>query len=118
LSFQDQALEAFDAFLDVMKEGVPLACVMRFPVTRAGADKSGTDDYDAIPSPSPDRLDLITGGFLEEYQFSMSARRDDFATLPIAGDLFKMNGRVSRILFVENSELSPVVVFHCGTPDK
>ena len=119
MGFQDEATEAFGILHAELTEGAADgAGSFRFPVDKTGADKTGAADYDCIPSPSPDELDLITGGFREDYQFSMSSKREDFTTLPIQGTLFLKGGRVSRVLKIDNSELSPLVVFHCGTPDK
>ena len=118
MSFRDESIEAFDAMLEVMQEASPDACVFRCPVTKAGADATGAADYDTIPSPAPDRLELMSGGFLADFEYSMASRVDDFTTLPVAGTLFKRNGKISRILYLDTSELSGVVVFHCGTPNK
>ena len=119
MGFQDEISDAFDEFHDVLTEGVDeSAGYFRFPVTRAGADKTGAANINCIPSPSPDNLDLVSGGFRTDYQFSMCAKKEDMTTIPASGDLFLKGGRVSRVLFVDNSEMSPLVVFHCGTPDK
>ena len=119
MGFQDEMTEAFDEALVVLTgEAADGSGSFRFPVLRNGTDKALAANYDCIPSPSPDNIDLVTGGFRAEYQFSMAARREDFTTLPMSGDLFLKGGRVSRVLFVDNSEVSPLVVFHCGTPDK
>lgn len=118
MSFQSESLIAWEALLEVMQEEAANACVLRWPVARNGSDKSGADEYDCIPAPTPDRLDLVAGGFLQDYQFSVSARRSDFTTLPVVGDLVLQANRVLRIVTVESSDLSAVVVLHLGSPDK
>lgn len=118
MSLQADQLEAFDALLDVMHEADPDGCVIRWPVTKAGADATGAADYDAIPSLSPDMLNLVEGGFREEYGYSVSARKDDFDTLPGNGTLVLRNGKVSRIINVESGETSAIVLIHCTTPEK
>ena len=118
MSFSAEALDSFNALLEIMQEAAPTGCTIRWPVVRDGTDNTGAADYDVLPSPSPDKLELMAGGFLADYEFSMSARRDDFDKLPDSGTLLSRGGRISRILSVENSELSPTIVLHCGTPDR
>ncbi len=118
MSFQSEALDAWEAMLELMQEEAPKACVLRFPVTKLGTDQTGAADYDCLPSPSPDRIDLVEGGFIANYQFSVSARVDDFETVPVSGELVLKNGRASRVLYTEVAELSPLILLHCGTPEK
>lgn len=118
MSFKEESIEAFDAMLEEMRDSNPDACSARYPVTRAGIDKTGADDYDCIPSPSPDKMDLQDGGFLNSYEYSMACRQDDFDSAPISGDLFKRNGKVSRVLWTEPGELSGLLILHMGTPER
>ena len=129
MGFQPEVLEAWQTMLEDMQDDclAPTgATSLRFPVTRAGADQSQTGfptaaNYDCLPSPSLNQVDLITGGFVGAYEFSISVRKADcsFFTDPrMNGILILKGGRVSRVLWPEISELSPLVVLHCGSPDK
>jgi hypothetical protein len=118
MSLQVDQLEAFDALLDVMREAAPESCVIRWPVTKAGADATGAADYDAIPSPAPDTLDLMAGGFRADYGFSVSTRVSDFTTVPTIGTMLLKGGKVSRVIRAEAADSSAVLVLHCSTPEK
>ena len=123
MSFASQTAAAFTAALGVFRSGNLNACVMRWPVNRAGADLTGARNYDAIEAPSPDNLALVAGGLMADYQFSMTCLKADFNTMPTSGSLLLRNGRVSRILTIENAvsptvDVSPILYLHCGTPDK
>ena len=116
--FEDNVLRGFEQGLNIYRTSKAGSCIMRLPVNRDGTDADGAREYDCIPSPSPDALTLAAGGFIPDYQFSITVRKDDFETLPISGDLFVKSGRVTRILSLETTDISPVVLLHCGTPDK
>lgn len=118
MGFKLEALESFNIMLDTLREDDPEACVLRYPVTKAGSDIAGAADYDALQSPSPDQLTLQEGGFLDDYMFSVTMRTDDFETLPSVGKMLKMNGRVARVLKVENVDVASLILVHCGTPNK
>lgn len=91
------------------------ACKFRFPVDRDG---TGGIEYDGVIGPSPDTLTLTAGGFIEEYAFTILARVADFAETPITGQMLLRTGKVARILQVEVTDLSPLILLHCGSPDK
>lgn len=119
MGFKDEMSEAFTEMRDTLgaeQDHAPFS--IRYPVTKAGADAAGVAEYEVIPSPTPDRLELIEGGFLADYQFSMLAKVDDFPSAPVVGTLLLKDNRVSRILSVEASEASPFYLLHCGTPEK
>jgi hypothetical protein len=122
MSFQSQNEAAFDFALNVFKSDDTGSCTMRLPVNRDGTDAFGAKDYDCIQAPSPDTMTLVAGGFLNDYQFSVTCRKTDFTTPPIPGTLLIRNGRVSRILTLEDAgagvDVSPILYMHCGTPDK
>jgi hypothetical protein len=122
MSFESQTADAFAAALKVFRSDDPSRCLMRLPVNRDGTDKTGAADYDCIQAPSPDTMTLMAGGFLNDYQFSLTALKTDFTTPPISGTLLLRNGRVSRVLVIEDAsrgvDISPVLYLHCGTPDK
>lgn len=106
--YQCGLLEAFEAMLDILRDETPGSCVMVWD----------GKDFDAIPGPSPDALLLVPGGQLNDYAFTLQARKTDFATLPLSGDRMAYKGKTSRILTVDAPDVSSIVQFHCGTPDK
>lgn len=122
MSFASQNIDAFHAALAVFRSGNLAACIMRLPVNRDGTDKAGAKNYDCIQAPSPDAMTLMAGGMNTDYQFSLTALKQDFTTPPASGTLFVRNGRVSRILVVEDGnafmDISPILYIHCGAPDK
>ena len=122
MSFQSQLCNAFRASIKVFRSMSPGSCTLRMPVNNDGTDAFGATDYDCIQAPSPDTLTLVAGGFLNDYQFSVTCLKDDFNTLPIAGTLFLRFGRVSRVLIVQDGtpgvDISPILYLHCGAPNK
>ncbi len=122
MSFQSQNVAAFKAALRVFISTDSGSCIMRLPVNRDGTDKADAQNYDCIQAPSPDTLTLVAGGFLNDYQFSLTCLKTDFDTPPIPGTLIIRKGRVSRILTLEDGDkgvdVSPILYLHCGTPDK
>ncbi len=108
MSFETEVLAGFEAALRLYRTKEAQSCVMLWK------DKP----YDVIGAPSPDGTALLAGGFIADYAFSVAGRRVDFPTLPKSGDPIVKGGRKSKILKVEPSDISPLVVFHCGTPDR
>lgn len=122
MNFQSQNVAAFRAALRVFKSRDTGSCTLRLPVNRDGTDGLLAKDYDCIQAPSPDTMTLVAGGFLNDYLFSVTCLKTDFDTPPIPGTLLIRNGRVSRILTLEDAgagiDISPILYLHCGTPDK
>ena len=119
--FQDQLVQNFKETLELVRSDVAGSCSMRWPVKSDGSDDTGAADYDCISSIVPDTLSLLStgGGMLADYTFTLTMNRLDFQDeLPISGDLFKKNNRVSRILIIDNNDVSPILLIHCGTPNK
>ena len=73
---------------------------------------------DCIPAPSPDATTLIAGGFYDDYESSLMARRDDFIAAPRSGEAIVLAGRESKILKVESSPIHPLIVLHYGTMNR
>lgn len=119
MGFNDEVAEAFDLVTEELQDRVTWgATSLRFPVNKDGTDATGAADYRCLPSPSTNQLDLMAGGFRGDYQFSITVRRADFTTFPSSGSLILKGGRVVRIEKMDDSEVSPLVVFHCTTPEK
>lgn len=117
--WSDEILDGFEDALDMVRSADPGNCSFAWPVDKSThLAVAGGRLYDCIASVTPDAMTLMAGGMLEDYEFTIVCRRADFETPPISGDLIIKNGRLSRILTPSPSDVSPLLVLHCGTPHK
>lgn len=118
--WHDEILDGFDAALEMTAgSGQVGACSFTWPVDRVSKlPATGSKVYDCIGTSSQDALALMAGGMMADYEFTLTCRRQDFDTVPLSGDLILRNGRLSRIIRPEPSDVSPLLLLHCGTPHK
>lgn len=108
MSFKSEALDAFEQALEILREDD----------SQAGQLVVGSQTIDYVPGSSPERLDLLAGGFMADYSFSALCRLDDFTTPPIVGNKVSRNNRSYRILSTETAQQSPLIVLHLGAAQR
>jgi len=78
----------------------------------------GGADYACIASDKIDRKPLVEGGFMEDFDLSLTTRAVLFATLPTSGQTLTYDGVSRRVISVRKNFTGKIVVIDCQTVNK